>query len=140
MIFPFPHLKAGKTARSPQAHRTTNVLAAAIQVPEWIPENRISCNQCAFVCPHAAIRPFIVTEEEESRAPEGFICRDLPGPKKGLKYRIIVSPKDCYGCSICANVCPAPKKALVMKPVLKRSLTSRNTGIMPSRSPARKIR
>lgn len=91
--------------------------AAAIQVPEWIPENCISCNQCAFVCPHAAIRPFIVTEEEEARAPEGFICRDLPGPKKGLKYRIIVSPEDCYGCSICANVCPAPKKALVMKPI-----------------------
>ena len=91
--------------------------AAAIQVPEWIPENCISCNQCAFVCPHAAIRPFIVTEEEEARAPEGFICRDLPGPKKGLKYRIIVSPEDCYGCNICANVCPAPKKALVMKPV-----------------------
>lgn len=84
--------------------------AAAIQVPEWIPENCISCNQCAFVCPHAAIRPFIVTEEEEARAPEGFICRDLPGPKKGLKYRIIVSPEDCYGCSICANVCPAPKR------------------------------
>ena len=78
--------------------------AAAIQVPEWIPENCISCNQCAFVCPHAAIRPFIVTEEEEARAPEGFICRDLPGPKKGLHYRIIVSPEDCYGCSICANV------------------------------------
>lgn len=91
--------------------------AAAIQVPEWIPENCISCNQCAFVCPHAAIRPFIVTEEEEARAPEGFICRDLPGPKKGLKYRIIVSPEDCYGCNICANVCPAPKKALVMKPI-----------------------
>ena len=91
--------------------------AAAIQVSEWIPENCISCNQCAFVCPHAAIRPFIVTEEEEARAPEGFICRDLPGPKKGLKYRIIVSPEDCYGCSICANVCPAPKKALVMKPI-----------------------
>ena len=91
--------------------------AAAIQVPEWIPENCISCNQCAFVCSHAAIRPFIVTEEEEARAPEGFICRDLPGPKKGLKYRIIVSPEDCYGCSICANVCPAPKKALVMKPI-----------------------
>ena len=58
-----------------------------------------------------------MTEEEEARAPEGFICRDLPGPKKGLKYRIIVSPEDCYGCSICANVCPAPKKALVMKPI-----------------------
>lgn len=90
---------------------------AAISVPEWIPENCISCNQCALVCPHAAIRPFIVTDDEEAKAPEGFICRDLPGPKKGLKYRIIVSPQDCYGCSICANVCPAPKKALVMKPI-----------------------
>ncbi len=90
---------------------------AAINVPEWIPENCISCNQCAFVCPHATIRPFIVTEDEVANAPEGFICRDLPGPKKGLKYRIIVSQEDCYGCGICANVCPAPKKALVMKPI-----------------------
>lgn len=56
--------------------------AAAIQVPEWIPENCISCNQCAFVCPHAAIRPFIVTEEEEARAPEGFICRICRGRKR----------------------------------------------------------
>ena len=89
----------------------------AISVPEWIPENCISCNQCSVVCPHAAIRPVLVTEEEVANAPEGFIVKDFPGPKKGLKFRIVVDPEDCYGCNLCANVCPAKEKALVMKPI-----------------------
>ena len=90
--------------------------SAAIMIPEWIPENCIGCNQCGVVCPHAAIRPFLVTEDEAANAPEGFIVKDFRGPVKGLKYRIVVDPEDCYGCGICANTCPAPKKALVMKP------------------------
>ncbi len=90
---------------------------AAINVPEWIPENCIQCNQCAFVCPHATIRPFILSEDEAVKAPEGMIVRELAGPKKGLKFCIVVDPEDCYGCNICANTCPAPKKALVMKPI-----------------------
>ena len=85
-------------------------------IPEWIPENCIGCNQCGVVCPHAAIRPFLVTEDEAANAPEGFIVKDFRGPVKGLKYRIVVDPEDCYGCGICANTCPAPKKALVMQP------------------------
>jgi pyruvate-ferredoxin/flavodoxin oxidoreductase len=90
--------------------------SAAIQVPEWIPENCIGCNQCSVVCPHAAIRPFLVTEDEAANAPEGFIVKDFRGPVKGLKYRIVVDPEDCYGCGLCSNVCPAREKALVMKP------------------------
>ena len=90
--------------------------AAAINVPEWIAENCIQCNQCSVVCPHATIRPVLVNEEEAEKAPEGFIVKEFRGPVKGLKFRIIINTEDCYGCGICANVCPAPKKALVMKP------------------------
>lgn len=91
--------------------------ATAINVPEWIPEHCIGCNQCSVVCPHAAIRPFLVTEDEAANAPEGFIVKDFRGPVKGLKYRIIVSQEDCVGCGLCANVCPTREKSLVMKPI-----------------------
>lgn len=87
----------------------------ALEVPQWIPENCIQCNQCAFVCPHAAIRPFVADEDELETAPEGFIVRDMRGPD-GQKYRIQVSVEDCTGCGLCVDVCPAKEKALVMKP------------------------
>ncbi len=90
--------------------------AAAIDVPEWIPENCIQCNQCAFSCPHATIRPVMATEEEAAAAPEGFIVKDMNGAK-GMKFRIVIDPQDCYGCGICVNTCPARNKALVMKPL-----------------------
>lgn len=90
---------------------------SAINVPEWIPENCIECNQCVASCPHATIRPVLATDEEVEKAPEGFVVKEFQGPVKGLKYRIVIDPEDCYGCSICANVCPARKKALVMKPI-----------------------
>lgn len=90
---------------------------SAIMVPEWIPENCIECNQCVASCPHATIRPVLATEEEVEKAPEGFIVRDFQGPKKGLKFRIVIDPEDCYGCGICVNTCPARNKALVMKPI-----------------------
>ena len=90
----------------------------AVNVPEWIPENCIQCNQCSLVCPHATIRPFLLTEEEAANAPDGMIVKDANGPQlKGLKFRIQVSPRDCAGCGVCAQVCPAKEKALVMKPV-----------------------
>lgn len=87
----------------------------ALEVPEWISDKCIMCNQCAFVCPHAAIRPFLADEDEMEDAPEGYITRDMKGPD-GKKYRIQVSLDDCTGCGLCAEVCPAPGKALVMKP------------------------
>jgi len=90
----------------------------ATNVPKWIPENCIGCNMCAFVCPHAAIRPFLVTEEEKANAPEG--CETKKAIGKGFEnytYRIQVDPLDCQGCSSCANACPAKNKALVMEPL-----------------------
>lgn len=87
----------------------------ALEVPEWISDRCTMCNECAFVCPHAAIRPFLADDEEMTEAPEGFIVRDMRGPD-GLKYRIQVSVEDCTGCGLCVEACPAKGKALVMKP------------------------
>ncbi len=92
----------------------------AIRVPEWIPENCIQCNQCAFVCPHATIRPFLVTEDEENAGPEGFGTLDAMGKgMEGYGFRIQVDPLDCVGCGNCVDVCPGKKgeKALAMKPL-----------------------
>ncbi len=90
----------------------------AINVPEWIPENCIQCNQCAFVCPHAAIIPIVTKEDELAAAPASFVTVD--GKGKGMdafKLRIQVNPLDCQGCGNCADICPAKVPALVMKPV-----------------------
>ena len=90
----------------------------ALSVPEWQIENCIQCNQCSYVCPHAVIRPFLVTEEEKANAPEGFDTKKAIGKgMEGYEFRIQVSPLDCTGCGNCADVCPAPKKALIMKPL-----------------------
>ncbi|OAA93629.1 pyruvate:ferredoxin (flavodoxin) oxidoreductase [Clostridium coskatii] len=88
----------------------------AINVPEWQVDKCIQCNQCSFVCPHAAIRPVLTTEEELAKAPQGFEAKDANGAK-GLKFTMAISPLDCSGCGNCEDVCPAKEKALVMKPV-----------------------
>ena len=90
----------------------------ATNVPVWIPENCIGCNMCSLVCPHAAIRPFLVTEEEAAAAPEGCVTKEVKG--KGFEnytMRIQVDPLDCQGCGSCASACLAKEKALVMKPL-----------------------
>ena len=88
----------------------------AVDIPVWKPENCIQCNRCAYVCPHAVIRPVALTEEEVANAPEGLETIDMIG-MPGVKFTMTVSAYDCTGCGSCANVCPGKKgeKALVME-------------------------
>ncbi|OQA95405.1 MAG: Pyruvate-flavodoxin oxidoreductase [Bacteroidetes bacterium ADurb.Bin217] len=92
----------------------------AVNVPEWQSDNCIQCNQCAYVCPHAVIRPFLIDEKEMAGAPAGLTTLTPLGKGyEGLQYKIQISPLDCTGCGSCANVCPGKKgeKALIMKPL-----------------------
>lgn len=90
----------------------------AVHVPEWQIDKCIQCNQCSYVCPHAAIRPILLTDEEKKNAPAGFETKNAIGKElSGLHYRIQVSTMDCTGCGNCADICPAKEKALVMKPL-----------------------
>lgn len=89
----------------------------AVNVPTWLDENCIQCNQCAYVCPHAAIRPFLLDEKDQEAAPEGVNTIGAKGKGlDGLGFRIQVSTMDCTGCGNCAAVCPSKTKALVMEP------------------------
>jgi pyruvate-ferredoxin/flavodoxin oxidoreductase len=93
----------------------------AINVPEWLMDKCIQCNQCAMVCPHAAIRPVLVTQEELTKAPKGFEAKKAVGKEaEGLLFRIQVYTEDCMGCGNCADICPAKEKALVMKPLVSQ--------------------
>jgi len=97
----------------------------AVDVPKWIPENCIQCNRCAYVCPHATIRPFLLTEAE-AKATSGMETKTCA--VKGAEhyqYRIQVSPLDCYGCGVCAVECPTKKKALEMQPFADSLATER---------------
>jgi len=88
----------------------------AVNVPEWQIDKCIQCNQCSYVCPHAAIRPFLMEESEASKAPASFETQDAKGKElEGLKFKIQVSTLDCTGCGNCADICPVD--ALVMKPL-----------------------
>ena len=89
----------------------------AVKVPEWQADNCIQCNNCAFVCPHAAIRPFLLTDEEAAAAPAGVKLQQGKAVFKEYKFGISVSVLDCTGCGNCADVCPSKEKALVMKPL-----------------------
>jgi len=90
----------------------------AVMVPEWNPDNCIQCNQCAMVCPHAAIRPILLTDEELEAAPEDFTAKKAFGKElQTYHFRMQVNTMDCLGCGNCADICPAKKKALVMKPL-----------------------
>ena len=88
----------------------------AVDVPVWQPENCIQCNRCAYVCPHAVIRPVALTEEEAAAAPEGMKTLPMTG-MPNYKFAIVMSAYDCTGCGSCANVCPGKKgaKALAME-------------------------
>ena len=89
-------------------------------VPKWLEENCIQCNQCAIVCPHAVVRPFLLTEEEQANIPAGTKTLTAVGKGlEGLSYRLQISPLDCTGCELCVNTCPGKRveKALTMVPI-----------------------
>ncbi|QDF27778.1 pyruvate:ferredoxin (flavodoxin) oxidoreductase [Halarcobacter anaerophilus] len=95
--------------------------AIATMVPQWNEDTCIQCNQCAFECPHAVIRPFLMDEEEFGSAPEGVKTHSLDAKAKGtkdqgLKYKIQVSIMDCTGCNVCVDICPTKEKSLKMVP------------------------
>ncbi len=94
----------------------------AVDVPAWIPENCIQCNQCSLVCPHATIRPYLVSAEEKAAAPESFVTKKATG-FEGYEFRMQISSLDCTGCGNCVDVCPAKEKALKMIPMTESAKT-----------------
>ena len=98
----------------------------AVKVPEWQAEHCIQCNSCAFVCPHAAIRPFLLTEEEAAAVPAGLKVQDGKAQFKAYKFALSVSVLDCTGCGNCADVCPSKEKALIMKPLQSQEAEQAN--------------
>lgn len=88
----------------------------AVSVPKWDVDKCVQCNRCALVCPHAVIRPYLLSEEEKQSAPEGFMTKPAIGKAKGMHFAIAVSDHDCTGCGSCAAVCPSD--ALQMQPAV----------------------
>ncbi len=108
----------------------------AVHVASWVPENCIGCNLCSVMCPHAAIRPFLVNEAEVKAAPEGYVTNEAKGKGfEGLRYRIQVDPLDCTGCGTCAASCPAREKAIVMQPIESQLPQQKNWDYSLSLSP-----
>ncbi len=107
----FKDYAAGYTPSGAAAYEKRGI---AVDVPCWNADNCIQCNQCAYVCPHAAIRPVIMTEEELKAAPEGTKAKDATG-LPGLKFAMTISVLDCTGCGSCTNVCPGNNKADTLK-------------------------
>ena len=102
----------------PQGAAAYEKRGVAVTVPTWIPENCIQCNQCAYVCPHATIRPFLLNEAEAAAAPAAakFAPKTIGKGLEGMKFMQSISPLDCMGCGLCVGVCPAKTKALKMVP------------------------
>ena len=97
----------------------------AVRVPVWNPETCIQCNRCSYVCPHAVVRPYLMTEEEKNAMPEGMKAAPAKGKQvEGMYFTMQVSELDCTGCGSCANVCPAKEKALTMVPASEAADTS----------------
>ncbi|MCF0172809.1 MAG: pyruvate:ferredoxin (flavodoxin) oxidoreductase [Bacteroidales bacterium] len=112
-IFSDPEYVDGTIPSGTAAYEKRGV---AVNIPEWNPDNCIQCNQCAYVCPHAAIRPFIMTEEEAAKAPASVKKAQGKATLKDYQFAIAISAMDCTGCGNCSDVCPGMKgnKALTM--------------------------
>ncbi|MCI4030402.1 pyruvate:ferredoxin (flavodoxin) oxidoreductase [Dickeya dianthicola] len=110
----------------------------AISVPAWQPEGCTQCNQCAFICPHAAIRPALLTDEERTQAPDTLLSKPATGAKT-LHYHLAVSPLDCSGCGNCVDICPSRGKSLTMQPLAsqqpKIALWEQVLGLPPKSNP-----
>ncbi|WP_407321878.1 pyruvate:ferredoxin (flavodoxin) oxidoreductase [Dickeya ananatis] len=113
----------------------------AISVPAWQPEGCTQCNQCAFICPHAAIRPALLTDEERAQAPDALLSKPATGTKT-LHYHLAVSPLDCSGCGNCVDICPSRGKSLTMQPLTsqhpKIALWEQVLGLPPKPNPFNK--
>lgn len=114
---PVSAFKGREDGTFPQGTTRYEKRMVAVQIPIWDSEKCIQCNQCSFVCPHAVIRPFLLTQAEAEQAPASFVTKKGMRPYDQYQYRIQVSAMDCTGCGSCAEVCPAKGKALFMKPI-----------------------
>ena len=101
---------------SPQGTAAYEKRGVAVDVPEWIVDNCIQCNQCSYVCPHAVIRPIAMTDEELAAAPAGTKAKPMTGVP-GMNFAMVISPLDCTGCGSCVTTCLAKNKALQMAPI-----------------------
>jgi len=122
VVVPSHHLRANEIPVSklpvdgsvePGTSKYEKLLSSKL-ISTYDPTKCLQCNKCTLICPHAAIRPVLVSDEKLKEAPQGFITRLLKTKKRKLNYRIQVSPYDCTGCTLCVNICPT--KSLVMKP------------------------
>ncbi|MEI7595748.1 MAG: pyruvate:ferredoxin (flavodoxin) oxidoreductase [Bacteroidota bacterium] len=102
----------------------------AVNVPEWVASTCIQCNQCSYVCPHAAIRPFLLTDAEASKAPAGTKYVQGLANLKEYKFAMQLSPLDCSGCGNCVDVCPSKTKSLVMKPLASQMVENERWNFM----------
>ena len=109
---PVSAFKGMEDGTFPQGSAAYEKRGVAVTVPVWHPENCVQCNNCAFVCPHAAIRPFAMTEEEAANAPEVTKFTAKPVMKTNYKYTMAVSPMDCMGCTLCVKACKPSEMAL----------------------------
>ena len=116
-LLPVSAFEGREDGTFPQGTAAYEKRGVAVEVPEWLPNECIQCNQCAYVCPHACIRPFLLDEEEAKNAPDDMVLLDVKGKYSKYKYRLQVSVDDCTGCGSCADICPSKEKSLVMKPM-----------------------
>ncbi len=107
----------------PQGAAAYEKRGVAVEVPEWIPENCVQCARCAFVCPHATIRPFAMNAEEAENAPAStkFTAKMIGKGCEGLRFTLAISPLDCMGCGVCVGVCPTKPEKRALKMVSQES-------------------